>query len=198
MATSQNHFATAFRNNCIVRPRHPETRLPLTASDLREDSGRGETFKNRSNKSKMQTTVLDEDLERCLTDLQAEDSAKEQQENLDSETTSSRSFDHDLSNLLQDDQKFYKHLKSLRRENKKTMKMLERFYHSKPRTEENIDPKRQDFVERMRSEVKADENDVFVRKLCDSITNDSQHESAEDDSRQGDAYFQGTFLSTLF
>ena len=197
MATSQSHFATAFKNNCIVRPRHPETRLPLTANDLTEDSGRGEIFKCRSSKSKMQTTMLDEDLERHYTDIQAEDSAKEQQENLDLETTSSRSFDHDLSNLLQDDQKFYKHLKSLRRENKKTMKMLEKFCHSKPRTEESIDPKRQDFVERIRSEVKADENDVLVHKLYDSITNDSQHESTEDDSRQGGdkeithAYFRG-------
>ena len=190
--SSQNHFATAFKNNCMSRPRHPETNLPLTTEEALNG---GNTSVNESSLEMQKRLTyerqLDEELERSRADFNTGED-EEEHEKTESGKYHSKIIDNDLTNLLQDDTKFYKHLQALRLENKKTLKMLERFYHSKPRSKEPSKPPR-DFISKMKHEVDAEKEDILANKIYDSIASSNAEESEENynESKNDDYRYLG-------
>lgn len=172
---SEHHFAAAFKNNCVARPRHPDSNLPLT----NEEALLGETLaQNRSSVDKEKMLLfekeLDEDMERNRSDLNGNESAAE------NDSCHSQIIDNDLKNLLHDNVKFYKHLKSLRLENKKTLKMLERFHRSKPDPQDCSSEQSKDFVVKMKNEVEKEKEELFANKVYDVITNPDEERYSND------------------
>ena len=177
--SSRSHFATAFKNNCISRPRHPETNLPLTIEEANQEKGLHSESSVEKEKRLLQERQLDEELERNRSDLNTDDS--EEITGTESKDPHSMLLENDLTNLLQDDAKFYQHLQTLRLENKKTLKMLERFYKSRPRSRDTSD-RPGDFLTSMRNEVDAEKDALFANRIYDSIANSNTEESDETNS----------------
>lgn len=178
-----NHFASAFKNNCVTRPRHPDSNLPLTKDEalFLQTASQGPGLIEKE-KRLLHEEELDEELERNRTDIIRED--HNDTVRVDSDQSHSKRFDNELSNLLQDDAKFYKHLQALRLENKKTLRMLERFYHTKSHVHQDDQPR--DLVSRMRNEAEVERDDLFARKVYNAVTNSN----TEDADEQYDEYRQ--------
>lgn len=175
---SNNHFATVFKHNCISRPRNPGTNIPLTTDDViyNEDSYTESTESPLKNEERlMYEKQLDEELERNRSDMNKDD--QDETSKVEIEDYHSKLLDNDLAHLLQDDVKFYKHLQALRLENKKTLKMLEKFYHSRPRGSNGKEPR--DFVTKMRNEVAAEKDVLFANKVYDCIASSNTEKYEE-------------------
>eukprot|EP00795_Rhopilema_esculentum_P003093 gene3093-1383_t len=181
MTTSSSHFLTTFKNSCVARPRHPDTRLPVTSNEaVNEDNGSiGTSYQSKANKlaQSLLEIKLDEELERNRLDCNALNSkALDESSTTDKGKNNLVSYDQDLSNLLQDDDKFYKHLKALRHENKRTLKMMEKYYYTRPR--EKTPQSAKDLISKMKQEADSEESHLFVHKVYDSITNSNQEDNA--------------------
>jgi len=177
--SSRSHFATAFNNNCVSRPRHPETNLPLTIEEANQEKGLYNESSFEKERRLLHERQVDEELERNRSDWYTDDN--EEIARTESKNPHTMLLENDLTNLLQDDTKFYQHLQALRLENKKTLKMLERFYKSRPRSKDAGDRPR-DFLTSMRNEVDAEKDALFANRIYDSIANSNTEESEETNS----------------
>ena len=184
---SSDHFAAVFKHRCISRPRNPDTNLPLTTDDVINDESSYTESSLKNEDRLLHERQLDEELERNRSDLN-----KDEDQAVTSKTEigdyHSKLLENDLANLLQDDTKFYKHLQALRLENKKTLKMLEKFYHSRPRGPGGKEPK--DFVTKMRNEVDAEKDALFAKKVYNSITNSNTEENEDNYSENDNKNFR--------
>ena len=179
MASSNNHFAAAYKNSCISRPRHPNTNLPLTMEETAKDESSYKESPLKKETRLMFERQLDEELERSRLDLYTEEDEHEATV-AEIEDFHSKVLENDLTNLLQDDAKFYKHLQVLRLENKKTLKMLEKFYRSRPRSRSReTNEKPRDFVTKMKSEFNEEKDAAFANSVYFAITNSNTEESEE-------------------
>ena len=180
MTTSNGHFLTTFKNSCVARPRHPDTRLPVTSNEtVNEDNGSiGTGYQNKKDKlaQSLLEIKIDEELERNRLDCnELNGNALKERSKTDKGKSNLVSYDQDLSNLLQDDEKFYRHLKALRHENKRTLKMMEKFYYTRP--QEKTPKIAEDLISKMKQEADSEESHLFVHKVYDSITNSNQEDN---------------------
>ncbi len=187
MLASTNHFASAFKNNCLVRPRKPDTQLPITDLESSINYDSAATAQQLHQQDKDTVFLKEQNYEGVESRNETKhDSIKQQRK-------SKRQIYEisDLPNLLQSDDKFYKHLQELRHENKKTLKMLEKFY--RPVTQADLDRKSQvkssDFIERMKYDEKNESNSKFVSSMYDSITNEHKEDEYGDRRDAENGYF---------
>eukprot|EP00794_Sanderia_malayensis_P019971 gene19971-21926_t len=180
MQASSNHFASSFKNNCVVRPRKPDTQLPTTELESSMNYENSE-----KNKSRLYVKDDNDELNGMSYEVEQENQGRDGRKKIYEV--------QDLPKLLLSDDKFYKHLQELRHENKKTLKMLEKFY--RPVTDADQEkaarPMPMDFIEKMKQDQQIENNSKFVNGLYDDIgTQAFRRDSDNIDSEKSETSFQ--------
>ncbi len=175
MAASVDHFSSAFKNCCLVRPRKPETQLPMTDQEsLTYNDGHQPISSPSDSEKALEATRMREEKEKGKSILKNKTKKEEMYEI------------NELPHLLKSDDKFYKHLHELRQENKKTLKMLEKLYKRGTETGEQsfYSKNSTDLVRKMKYDEEYDNRDKFIQGVYEDIANGSQESdvSGNDDN----------------
>ena len=127
MTMKSAHFASSFKQSCVIAPRQRGTKLPTTEL---ERSMNGDDFNEDEHfnpDSDYQEVLYDES--EAVNSRPPAAKVMPKAKSDQSMSFRNQSFSQEeLSELLRDDDKFFDHLQELKRENKKTLKALERLY----------------------------------------------------------------------
>lgn len=143
------HFSASFRNSCLIAPRHPKTKLPTTLvernsldfndhvaslPDKNIDEKSSKTHRNY-NKIKSERVIQTYEACRSVTFQHVKEKRNRLFTTASVKNKSGENFllfdsqnSETLKDLINDDDQFLQHLQSLKAENKKTLKTLERLY----------------------------------------------------------------------